>query len=162
MVLDEPLVGGLRLAGEFALGVLNVPEVVVCGHSHCGAVGARIRNEDLAALPAVHGWLDAQLPPPAQLASDESERHQPDVAAAGADEHRLRVLDGRGAGGAVPRMSDRHDTRRIVGAGDVRHEAHRADGVGAAPLVHGDDPERLLPPVLERVEPRWVRWTASG
>ncbi|MFG3255661.1 carbonic anhydrase [Streptomyces sp. NPDC048172] len=67
---------------EYAVGVLQVPEIVVCGHSHCGAVGARVRGDDLAAVPAVGGWLAAQLPEPAELAADDDERHQADVAAA--------------------------------------------------------------------------------
>ncbi|MCS0634910.1 carbonic anhydrase [Streptomyces sp. LP05-1] len=42
---------------EYALRVLGVRDVVVCGHSHCGAVGALVRGDDLSAAPAVHGWL---------------------------------------------------------------------------------------------------------
>lgn len=67
---------------EYAVCVLGVPEVVVCGHSHCGAVGARVRGDDLAAVPAVGGWLEAQLADPAELAADGEERAQADVAAA--------------------------------------------------------------------------------
>ncbi|MEI5101893.1 carbonic anhydrase [Streptomyces sp. PmtG] len=46
---------------EYALCVLGVADIVVCGHSHCGAVGAKARGEDLADVPAVRDWLDRQL-----------------------------------------------------------------------------------------------------
>jgi carbonic anhydrase len=34
-----------------------VPDIWVCGHSHCGAVGALVRGDDLTAVPAVREWL---------------------------------------------------------------------------------------------------------
>ncbi|MBG0851729.1 carbonic anhydrase [Streptomyces spinoverrucosus] len=42
---------------EYAVEVLGVQHVVVCGHSHCGAVGAVVRHDDLTAVPAVRDWL---------------------------------------------------------------------------------------------------------
>ncbi|MFG2225193.1 carbonic anhydrase [Streptomyces sp. NPDC048644] len=46
---------------EYAMRVLNVADIVVCGHSHCGAVGARARGDDLTGVPDVQDWLDRQL-----------------------------------------------------------------------------------------------------
>ncbi|MFD5161758.1 carbonic anhydrase [Streptomyces hawaiiensis] len=50
---------------EYAVEVLGVKEIVVCGHSHCGAVGAVVRGDDLAAVPAVRDWLARAADQPA-------------------------------------------------------------------------------------------------
>ncbi len=54
---------------EYAVRVLGVRDIVVCGHSHCGAVGALVRGEDLSAVPAVRDWLEHSVAPDDALRS---------------------------------------------------------------------------------------------
>ncbi|WP_411147111.1 carbonic anhydrase [Streptomyces sp. A30] len=54
--------GGEAATIEYALEVLGVQDVVVCGHSHCGAMGALKSGDDLAALPGVGAWLEVARP----------------------------------------------------------------------------------------------------
>jgi carbonic anhydrase len=42
---------------EYAVSVLGVEDIIICGHSHCGAMGALLRPETMADLPAVRQWL---------------------------------------------------------------------------------------------------------
>jgi carbonic anhydrase len=51
---SEPSVSA---AVEYALEVLSVRNIVVCGHSHCGAMQALMEPDKLAALPSVAAWL---------------------------------------------------------------------------------------------------------
>ncbi|MFD4986134.1 carbonic anhydrase [Streptomyces sp. NPDC058374] len=55
---------------EYAVEVLGVTDVVVCGHSHCGAVGALVRGDDLTAVPAVRDWLAHATPRPQGAVED--------------------------------------------------------------------------------------------
>ncbi|MGW6708965.1 carbonic anhydrase [Streptomyces sp. NPDC054956] len=48
---------GVAASIEYAVAVLGVSDIVVCGHSACGAMTALADGHDLAALPAVAGWL---------------------------------------------------------------------------------------------------------
>ncbi|WP_055494693.1 carbonic anhydrase [Streptomyces sp. TP-A0356] len=56
---------------EYAVGVLGVSDIVVCGHSHCGAVGALVRGDDLTAVPAVRDWLAHAAPEPRTSDADD-------------------------------------------------------------------------------------------
>jgi carbonic anhydrase len=50
--------GGVSASIEYAVAVLGVPDIVVCGHSGCGAMGAILSgSEKLKALPDVSRWL---------------------------------------------------------------------------------------------------------
>jgi carbonic anhydrase len=42
---------------EYAIQVLKVQDIVVCGHSHCGAITGVLRPELIEGLPAVERWL---------------------------------------------------------------------------------------------------------
>ena len=42
---------------EYAVAVLGVQDVIVCGHSHCGAMGALLQPQQMANLPAMRNWL---------------------------------------------------------------------------------------------------------
>jgi len=55
---------------EYAVEVLGVRDIVVCGHSHCGAVGALVRGDDLDAVPAVRDWLHHATERPAGPVED--------------------------------------------------------------------------------------------
>ncbi|UZK67877.1 carbonic anhydrase [Sphingomonas sp. M1-B02] len=50
--------GGVTATIEYAVAALGVTDVVICGHSGCGAMGALTNPEGLDALPSVRAWLN--------------------------------------------------------------------------------------------------------
>lgn len=49
--------GGVSSAVEYAVVALKVRDIVVCGHSDCGAMKAFLQPEKLAEMPNVATWL---------------------------------------------------------------------------------------------------------
>lgn len=49
--------GGEAATIEFAVSALGVKDVIVCGHTHCGAMQGLLQPEQVSSLPAVASWL---------------------------------------------------------------------------------------------------------
>jgi len=65
-------IGGVSATIEYAVGVLRVPEVIVCGHTDCGVMRGALNPEALEAYPNVTAWLryakvEHHDPPSAEL-----------------------------------------------------------------------------------------------
>lgn len=52
-----PEPGGVSATIEYAVVALGVTDIVICGHSNCGAMKAIADNADLEPMPAVSHWL---------------------------------------------------------------------------------------------------------
>ena len=50
--------GGVTASIEYAVAVLGIKHIVVCGHSDCGAMKGALNTAALADLPHVQNWLD--------------------------------------------------------------------------------------------------------
>jgi carbonic anhydrase len=70
-----PAAGGVSASIEYGVAALGIENVVVCGHSDCGAMKAILREDKLDKMPAVQAWIkhsaaakeivEATLPPSA-------------------------------------------------------------------------------------------------
>jgi carbonic anhydrase len=70
-----PAAGGVSASIEYAVAGIGIEDVVVCGHSDCGAMKAILRENRLEKMPAVASWtkhaaaakevVKATLPPDA-------------------------------------------------------------------------------------------------
>jgi carbonic anhydrase len=49
--------GGEAATIELAVAGLGVKDIIICGHSHCGAMQGLLKPEMVAPLPAVASWL---------------------------------------------------------------------------------------------------------
>jgi carbonic anhydrase len=49
--------GGEAATIEYAVGLLGVTDIVVCGHSYCGAMTGLLEPGSVADLPAMRSWL---------------------------------------------------------------------------------------------------------
>ena len=50
-------IGGSTATIEYGVSVLQVKDIVVCGHTDCGAMKALLNPDKLDNLPAVNAWL---------------------------------------------------------------------------------------------------------
>jgi carbonic anhydrase len=51
------MLGGVSAVIEFAVTSLGVRHIVVCGHTHCGAMHALLDPESIEGMPTVKSWL---------------------------------------------------------------------------------------------------------
>ena len=51
------MLGGVSAVIEFAVSSLGVRHVVICGHSHCGAMQGLLDPVSVSSMPTVESWL---------------------------------------------------------------------------------------------------------
>lgn len=62
--------GGMTASIEYAVSVLNVRHIIICGHSNCGAMKAAMAPDAVESLPHVKVWIDH-----ARAAKESVEHH---------------------------------------------------------------------------------------
>jgi carbonic anhydrase len=56
--VERGVLGGVSAAIEYAVEVLQVSSVIVCGHTNCGAIDAILNPDRVKHLPYVSRWLE--------------------------------------------------------------------------------------------------------
>ena len=70
-------IGGVSATIEYAVGVLGVSDVIVCGHTDCGVMKGVLNPEALKPLANVSAWLKHAQPAREALAKSDSDLNDP-------------------------------------------------------------------------------------
>src|SRR5580704_7628152 len=70
-------IGGVSATIEYAVGVLGVSDVIVCGHTDCGVMKGVLNPEALKPLASVSAWLDLAKPARQAVAKPDSDFSDP-------------------------------------------------------------------------------------
>lgn len=65
-------VGGVTASMEYAVMVLHVPHIIICGHTDCGVMKALLEPEQTAGMPALQSWMRHALPARERLLRENS------------------------------------------------------------------------------------------
>jgi carbonic anhydrase len=71
-------IGGVSATIEYAVGVLGVPDVIVCGHTDCGVMKGVLNPEALKPLANVSAWLGHAQPAHEALAESKGTLSDPE------------------------------------------------------------------------------------
>ena len=71
-------IGGVSATIEYAVGVLGVPDVIVCGHTDCGVMKGVLNPEALKPLANVSAWLEHAQPAREALAKPDFDLNNPE------------------------------------------------------------------------------------
>ena len=104
------LVGGVSAGIEYAMLVLKVPLVIICGHTDCGVMKAVLHPESAHGLPAMQDWM--------RHAAEIQHRIMRDHAGAG-EEERLRLLTQYNVLAQVENLKTHPSVHSRVLAGEV-------------------------------------------
>jgi carbonic anhydrase len=86
--------GGEEATIEYAILGLGIRDIIVCGHSHCGAMGALVAPEGIVeSMPAVSAWLRHAESARRIVAAKYSHLQPPERAQAAVQENVLVQLD---------------------------------------------------------------------
>jgi len=71
-------IGGVSATIEYAVGVLGVPDVIVCGHTDCGVMKGVLNPEALKPLANVSAWLEHAQPAREALVKPDTDLNDPE------------------------------------------------------------------------------------
>jgi carbonic anhydrase len=110
----DGLVGGVTATIEFAVVGLRVPNIIVCGHSGCGAITGLLHPETLKDMPHVSDWLTHHAKPV------------------------LEILENAGRLGGPEELPQAVDANVLVQLENLRAHPCVAEGLAAGKLkLHG-------------------------
>jgi carbonic anhydrase len=89
----DGLVGGVTATIEFAVVELKVPNIIVCGHSGCGAMHGLLHPDKIQNMPHVANWLEHHAEPVRELLTRTGRLGGPDEMKEAVDANVLAQLD---------------------------------------------------------------------
>jgi carbonic anhydrase len=89
----DGIVGGVTATIEFAVVGLRVPNIIVCGHSGCGAMQGLLHPEAITGMPLVGDWLHHHAEPVLEILANAGRLGGPDELEQAVDANVLVQLD---------------------------------------------------------------------